>query len=76
MNELKTCFRQNSKQEAINQFKQYLQNYRAIPSVLKDFIRKHITNHFHRYVKHLDDENIEKTSKKVETYYKQQILKK
>jgi len=27
--------RQNSKQEAINQFKQYLQNYRAIPVVLK-----------------------------------------
>ncbi len=32
----------------------------AIPVVLKDFIRKHIINHFHRYVEHLDDENIEK----------------
>ena len=77
--ELKNCFRQNSKQEAIEQFKQYLQNYRAIPVVLKDFIRKHIINHFHRYVQHLDDENIEKTSNKVENYYRQtnsEIIKK
>ena len=58
--ELKNCFRQNSTKEAIGQFKQYLQNYMAIPVVLKDFIRKHIINHFHRYVQHLDDENIEK----------------
>ena len=77
--ELKNCFRQNSKQEAIEQFKQYLKNYRAIPVVLKDFIRKHIINHFHRYVEHLDDENIEKTSNKVENYYRQtnpEIIKK
>ena len=40
--ELKNCFRQNSKKEAIEQFKQYLQKYTAIPVVLKDFIRKHI----------------------------------
>ena len=58
--ELKNCFRQNSTKEAIGQFKQYLQNYVAIPVVLKDFIRKHIINHFHRYVQHLNDENIEK----------------
>ena len=58
--ELKNCFRQNSTKEAIGQFKQYLQNYMAIPVVLKDSIRKHIINHFHRYVQHLDDENIEK----------------
>lgn len=32
--------------------------------VCKDFIRKHIVNHFYRYVRHLDDENIEKTSNK------------
>ena len=68
---MKNFFRQNSKQEAIEQFKQYLQNYRAIPVVLKDFIRKHIIMHFHRYVEHLDDENIEKTSNKVENYYRQ-----
>ena len=68
---LKDCFRQNSTKEAIEHFKQYLQNYRAIPVVLKDFIRKHIINHFHRYVQHLDDENIEKTSNKVENYYRQ-----
>ena len=77
--ELKNCFRQNSKQEAINKFKQYLQNYRAIPVVLKDFIRKNIINHFHRYVEHLDDEKIEKTSNKVENYYRQtnpEIIKK
>lgn len=61
--ELKNCFRQNSTKEAIGQFKQYLQNYMAIPVVLKDFIRKHIINHFHRYVQHLDDENIEKNIK-------------
>ena len=77
--ELKNCFRQNSKQESINKFKQYLQNYRAIPVVLKDFIRKNIINHFHRYVEHLDDEKIEKTSNKVENYYRQtnpEIIKK
>ena len=68
--ELKDCFRQNSTKEAIEKFKQYLQNYRAIPVVLKDFIRKHIINHFHRYVQHLDDANIEKTSNKVENYLK------
>ena len=61
--ELKDCFRQNSTKEAIEHFKLYLQNYRAIPSILKDFIRKHIINHFHRYVQHLNNENIEKTSK-------------
>ena len=58
--ELKNCFRQNSTKEAIGQFKQYLQNYMAIPEVLKDSIRKHIINHFHRHIQHLDDENIEK----------------
>ena len=47
----------------IRQFKQYLQNYMAIPVVLKDFIRKHTINHFHIYVQHLDDENIEKNIK-------------
>ena len=77
--ELKNCFWQNSTKEAIEHFKQYLLNYRAIPVVLKDFIRKHIINHFHRYVQHLDDENIEKTSNKVENYYRQtnpEIIKK
>ncbi|MDO5832945.1 MAG: hypothetical protein Q4Q14_08890 [Methanobrevibacter sp.] len=69
--ELKNCFRQNSVKDAINEFKQYLQKYMAIPAVLKDFIRKHIINHFHRYVQHLDDEKIEKTSNKVENYYRQ-----
>ena len=39
--------------------------------VLKDFIRKHIINHFHRYVQYLDNENIEKTSNTVENYYRQ-----
>ena len=66
---LKDCFRQNSTKESIDYFKLYLQNYRAIPAVLKDFIRKHIINHFHRYVQHLDDETIEKTSNNVENYY-------
>ena len=32
----------------------------AIPVVLKDSIRKYIINRFHRYIQHLDDENIEK----------------
>ena len=68
---LKNCFRQNSKQEAIEKFKKYLQNYIAIPPVLKDFIRKHIINHFHRYIEYLDDNNIEKTSNKIENYYRQ-----
>lgn len=68
---LKNCFRQNSSKDAINKFKQYLQNYTAIPVVLKDFIRKHIINHFQRYIEYLDDENIEKTSNKVENYYRQ-----
>ena len=43
----------------------------AIPVVLKDFIRKHIINHFHRYVPHLDDEIFEKTSNNVENNYRQ-----
>ena len=34
--ELKNCFRQNSTKEVIGQFKQYLQNYMAIPVVLKN----------------------------------------
>ena len=56
--ELKDCFRQNSTKEAIEHLKLYLQNYRTIPVVLKYFIIKHIINHPHRYVQHLDDENI------------------
>ena len=44
----------------------------AIPVVLKDSIRKYIINHSHRYIQHLDDENIEKkTLNKVENYYRQ-----
>ena len=77
--ELKNCFRKNSKQEAIEQFKQYLQNYSAIPVEFKDFIRKYIINYFHSHVEHLDYENIEKTSNKVENYYRQtnpKIIKK
>ena len=64
--ELKDYFRQNSTKEAIEKFKQYLQNYRATPAILKDFIRKHIIKHFHKYVQHLDDENIEIKLNKVE----------
>lgn len=55
--------KQNSTKEAIEQFKQYLRDYIAI-SVFNDFIRKHIINHFHRYLQHLDDENIEKNQTK------------
>ncbi len=68
---LKNCFRQNSSKDTINEFKQYLQNYTAIPVVLKDFIRKHIINHFQQYMQYLDDKNIEKTLNKVENYYTQ-----
>ena len=32
--ELKDCFRQNSTKEAIEKFKQYLQNYRTVISLL------------------------------------------
>lgn len=39
----------------------------TIPVVLKDFIRKHTINHFHRYIEHLDDENIEKHRTKLKT---------
>ena len=59
-------FRQNSTKKVIEKFKWYLQNYIAISVALKDFIRKHIINHFHRYIQHIDDENIEKISNKVE----------
>lgn len=31
--ELKVCFKKNSTKEAIEKFKQCLQNYRAIPAV-------------------------------------------
>jgi len=77
--ELKYYFRQNSTKEAIEKFKQYLQNYRVIPAVLKDFIRKHIINNFYRYVQYLDYENIEIISNKVKNYYRQtntKIIKK
>ena len=43
----------------------------AILIVLKDFIRKHIVIQLHRYIQYLDYENIEKTSNKVENYYRQ-----
>lgn len=43
----------------------------AIPEVLKDSIRKHIINHFHRYIQHLDDENIEKNIEQSRKYYRQ-----
>ena len=66
---IKKLLQTKLKQEAINKFKQYLQNYRAIPAVLKDFIQKHIINHFHRYVEHLYDEKIEKTSNKLKNFY-------
>lgn len=69
--ELKNCFREKSVKKAIDKFKQYLEKYNAIPTVLKDFIRKHIINHFHRYVQYLDNEKIERTSNKVENYYRQ-----
>ena len=69
--ELKNCFRQNSSKEAIEKFKNYLKNYHSIPEVLRQFIHKHVLNHFKRYIEYLDDENIEKTSNKVENYYRQ-----
>ena len=37
--------------------------------VLKDFIRKHIINHFHRYVQYLDNENIENEIKSCRCSY-------
>lgn len=69
--ELKNCFRQNTSKEAIEKFKNYLKNYHSIPEVLRQFIHKHVLNHFKRYIEYLDDENIEKTSNKVENYYRQ-----
>ena len=69
--ELKNCFRQNSSKESIEKFKNYLKNYSSIPEVLRQFIHKHVLNHFKRYIEYLDDENIEKTSNKIENYYRQ-----
>ena len=51
---IKKLFQTKFKARRIEKFKEYLQNYSAILIVLRDFIRKHIINHFHRYVEHLD----------------------
>lgn len=69
--ELKEIFQQKTTNESITKFKQYLKNYNTIPIVLKKFIRKHIINHFSRYIQHLKDLNIPKTSNKAENYYRQ-----
>lgn len=69
--QLKKVFQEKTKKESIERFKQYLKNSNKIPTVLNEFIRKHITNHFTRYIQHLNDENIPKTSNKAENYYRQ-----
>ncbi|AMK16016.1 transposase [Methanobrevibacter olleyae] len=69
--ELKNCIIQYSSKKAIDKFKNYLQDYDSIPEVLMQFVNKHVLYHFKRYIEYLDDENIEKTSNKVENYYRQ-----
>ena len=64
---------------AKQKYDEYINNYEEIPEVLQQFMEKHIINFIDRYLLYLKNPQIEKTSNKVENYYRQtnpEIIKK
>ena len=51
-------------------FKQYINKYEEIPEVLQQFMEKHVINFIDRYLLYLKDSKIEKTSNKLDNYYR------
>ena len=64
---------------AKEKFEQYINKYEEIPEVLQQFMEKHVINFIDRYLLYLKDSKIEKTSNKLDNYYRNtdpEIIKK
>ena len=68
--EFTKIFHEKSYNLAKEKFEQYINKYDEIPEVLQQFIEKHIINFIDRYLLYLKDSKIEKTSNKLDNYYR------
>ena len=78
---LKNLQKYSMKKAIIQQkkFKQYINKYEEILEVLQQFMEKHVINFIDRYLLYLKDSKIEKTSNKLDNYYRNtdpEIIKK
>ena len=55
---------------AKQKYEEYINKYKEIPEVLQQFMEKHIINFIDRYLLYLKDPQIEKTSNKLDNYYR------
>ena len=64
---------------AKQKYEEHINKYEETPEVLQQFIEKHVTNFIDRYLLYLKDPQIEKTSNKLDNYYRNtdpEIIKK
>ena len=64
---------------AKQKYEEYINRYEEIPEVLRQFMEKHVINFIDRYLLYLKDSLIEKTSNKLDNYYRNtdpEIIKK
>ena len=64
---------------AKQKYEEYINKYEEIPEVLQQFMEKHVINFIDRYLLYLKDPHIEKTSNKIDNYYRNtdpEIIKK
>lgn len=69
--EYKEMFFAKTPEEAKKIYNEYMTGIKEIPEPLKQFTDKHVKNHFQRYLEHHYDENIDRTTNKIENYYRQ-----
>lgn len=55
---------------AKQKYEEYINKYEEIPEVLQQFMEKHVINFIDRYLLYLKDPQIEKTSNKLDNYYR------
>ena len=64
---------------AKQKYEQYINKYNEIPEILQQFMQKHVINFIDRYLLYLKNPKIEKTSNKLDNYYRNtdpEIIKK
>ena len=77
--EFTEIFHEKSYNLTKEKFKQYINKYEEILEVLQQFMEKHVINFIDRYLLYLKDSKIEKTSNKLDNYYRNtdpEIIKK
>ena len=77
--EFTQIFHEKNYDTAKQKYEEYINKYNEIPIVLQQFMEKHVINFIDRYLLYLKNPNKEKTSNKLDNYYRNtdpEIIKK